>query len=138
MEARKEIMSTLKQKMKELSAERRRNVQMRTEQLIGEEMTRQELRRARKQTQVRVAKELGISQDGVSRLEQRADLLLSTLRRYVKALGGKLCLIADFPDGKPVKLSGIADDENHQSSISPSSGRRARMRPCLEVRIPSL
>jgi transcriptional regulator with XRE-family HTH domain len=74
-------------------------------------MTRQDLRRAREQTQVEVAKMLGITQDSVSRLEQRTDLLLSTLRNYVAALGGRLSLIAEFPDQDPVLLSGIADDE---------------------------
>ena len=94
-----------------LSAARRKKIQRRAAQLIAEEMTRQELRRAREQTQVEVAKMLGITQDSVSRLEQRTDLLLSTLRNYVAALGGRLSLIAEFPDQDPVLLSGIADDE---------------------------
>jgi transcriptional regulator with XRE-family HTH domain len=46
---------------------------------VAEEMTLQELRRARKLTQVRMAQELGIGQDGVSKLEKRADLMISTL-----------------------------------------------------------
>jgi hypothetical protein len=33
---------------------------------------------------------------------------ISTLRRSVEALGGKLSLIAEFPDRKPVVLAGIA------------------------------
>jgi transcriptional regulator with XRE-family HTH domain len=74
-------------------------------------MTLQELRRARKLTQVRMAKELGITQDSVSRLEKRTDLLLSTLRKTVKAMGGNLSLVAEFPDRAPVVLSGIAEDE---------------------------
>ena len=53
-------------------------------------MTLQELRQARKLTQVRLAKALGIPQDAVSRLEKRSDLLLSPLRRSVEAMGGKL------------------------------------------------
>lgn len=47
-------------------------------------------------------------QDGISRLEQRSDLLLSTLRGYIEAMGGNLTLLAEFPDQVPVKLSGIA------------------------------
>jgi len=58
--------------------------------LVAEEMTLQELRQARKLTQVRMAKALGISQDGISRLEKRGDLLLSTLRMSVEAMGGNL------------------------------------------------
>ena len=74
-------------------------------------MTLRELRKARQLTQLSVARELGISQHGVSRLEQRSDLLLSTLRRTVEAMGGSLSLIATFPDRPPVELSGIAARE---------------------------
>jgi transcriptional regulator with XRE-family HTH domain len=51
---------------------------------MAEEMTLRELRRARRLTQVRMAEEIGITQDSVSRLEKRGDLLLSTLRKTVK------------------------------------------------------
>ena len=44
-----------------------------------------------------MARKLGITQDGGSRLEKRSDLLLSTLRKTVKAMGGNLSLIASFP-----------------------------------------
>ena len=116
-------MNTLNDKMKSLSPGRRKKVQMRADHLIRQEMTRQELRRARRRTQVKLARELGISQDGVSRLERRTDLLLSTLRQYVRALGGNLSLIAEFPDGEPVKLSGIAEDCWCDSKRSASSTR---------------
>ena len=58
-----------------------------------------------------VAKKLGITQDSVSRLVKRSDLLLSTLRKTVEAMGGNLSLVAQFPDRAPVVLSGIADDD---------------------------
>jgi len=104
-------MKTINQKMKSLSAGRRKKIEASAAALIGEEMTLQELRRARKLTQVRLAKALGISQDGVSRLEKRSDLLLSTMRKSVEAMGGNLSLVAEFPDRKPVILSGIATVE---------------------------
>jgi len=107
---------TLKDKMKGLSPARRKKIEARTAQLIAEEMTRQELRHARKLTQARMAKALGITQDGVSRLEKRSDLLLSTLRGYVEAMGGRLSLIAEFPDRKPVMLSGIAAMDTEPTS----------------------
>jgi DNA-binding XRE family transcriptional regulator len=97
--------------IRKLSPTQRKKVEARAAQLIAEEMTLRELRRARKLTQVRVAKTLGITQDSVSRLEKRSDLLLSTLRKTVKAMGGNLSLVAEFPDRAPVVLSGIADDE---------------------------
>ena len=96
-----------------LDPDERRKVDDLAAELIAEEMTLRELRKARRLTQVSVARELGISQDGVSRLEQRSDLLLSTLRRTVEAMGGSLSLIARFPDRPPVELSGIAERESH-------------------------
>jgi Helix-turn-helix domain len=56
------------------------------------------LRQARHQTQVAVAGKLNIPQAAVSRMEKRSDVLLSTLRDYVGALGGRLELRAVFPD----------------------------------------
>lgn len=104
-------MTHLERIRKELSPVRRKKIEARASQLIAEEMTLQELRRARKLTQVRMAKELGIGQDGVSKLEKRADLMISTLRKTVEAMGGRLSLVAEFPDRPPVALSGIAEDE---------------------------
>ena len=96
--------------IRKLSPAQRKKVEARAAQLIAEEMTLRELRHARTLTQVRIAKTLGITQDSVSRLEKRSDLLLSTLRKTVKAMGGKLSLVAEFPDRGPVVLSGIAQD----------------------------
>jgi len=89
----------------------RRKVEDLAAEFIAEEMTLRELRKARKFTQASVARELGISQDAISRLEQRSDLLLSTLRRTVEAMGGSLSLVARFPDRPPVELAGIADHD---------------------------
>ena len=94
--------------MKSLSAARRKKIEARAAELVAEEMTLQELRQARKLTQVRLAKTLGITQDGVSRLEKRSDLLLSTLRKSVEAMGGHLSLVAEFPDREPVVLQVLA------------------------------
>src|SRR5881227_299767 len=96
-------------KIKKLSPSQRKKVEARAAELIAEEMTLRELRKARKLTQVRMAKALGVTQDSVSRLEKRSDLLLSTLRKTVQAMGGKLSLVAEFPDRAPVVLSGIAE-----------------------------
>jgi len=62
------------------------------------EMQLQELRKARNVTQVSVAKAMSTEQAAISKLENRADMYLSTLRDYVKALGGELKLVASFPD----------------------------------------
>ena len=102
---------SLKTMMADLDPARRREIEDRAAELIAEEMTLRELREARQLTQVSVARELGIGQDGVSRLEQRSDILLSTLRRTIEAMGGSLSLIARFPDRPPVELSGLAEPE---------------------------
>lgn len=107
-------------KIKKLSPAQRKKIEARAAQLIAEEMTLQELRKARKLTQVRIAKSLGISQDSVSRMEKRSDLLLSTLRKTVEAMGGSLSIVAEFPDHGPVVLSGIAEEGPPQKS----SGRK--------------
>lgn len=98
-------------KIKKLSPIQRKKVEARAAALIAEEMTLRDLRKARELTQARVAEQLGITQDGVSRLEKRSDLLLSTLRKTVEAMGGSLLLFAEFPDRAPVVLTGIAGDE---------------------------
>jgi len=87
---------------------RRTKVEARAAQLIREEMTLQQLRRARATTQVKLAKKLGVAQKQISELEKRTDMHISTLRRSIEALGGKLSLVAEFPDRTPVVLSGIA------------------------------
>jgi len=97
--------------IKKLSPAQRRKVEARAAELIAEEMTLRELRHARKLTQVKMAKKLGVTQDSVSRLEKRSDLLLSTLRKTVEAMGGNLSLVAEFPDRGPVVLSGIAEND---------------------------
>lgn len=101
-------MKTLNQKIREMGAARRKKIERRAAQLMAEEMSLRELRRAHKLTQERVAETLGIGQDQVSRLEQRSDLLLSTLRSYVEAMGGRLKIVAEFPRRDPVLLSGFA------------------------------
>jgi transcriptional regulator with XRE-family HTH domain len=101
-------MTSLAKRLDELPPARRVKVEKRAKALIAEEMSLRDLRKARHQTQVRVARELGINQENVSRLERRSDLLISTLNGYVEAMGGILRLVAEFPDRPPIALTGIA------------------------------
>jgi transcriptional regulator with XRE-family HTH domain len=87
-----------------LPKEERDAVEARARALIAEEMSLQEVRKAMGKTQVTVAKRLGLRQDGVSKIETRTDMLISTLRNYLKAIGGDLELVARFPDKAPVRL----------------------------------
>ncbi len=94
--------------IKSLPASRQRKIEKRASVLIAEEMTLQELRRARTMTQVNMAKTLGVAQKQISEIEKRTDMHISTLRRSIEAMGGTLLLIAEFPDRKPVVLAGIS------------------------------
>ncbi|MGB7282929.1 MAG: helix-turn-helix domain-containing protein [Candidatus Acidiferrum sp.] len=96
--------------IRKLSPVERKKVEDRAAEIVAEELSLRDLRKARKLTQARVAKALGITQDSVSRLEKRSDLLLSTLRKTVKAMGGNVRIIAEFPDRAPVTLSELSDD----------------------------
>jgi len=62
------------------------------------------LRRARSLTQVALAEQLGVAQGEVSRIEHQADLLLSTLARYVEGMGGELTVKVRFGGGEPVEV----------------------------------
>ena len=80
------------------------------------------LRQARLQTQVALAERLDIPQTAVSRIERRTDLLLSTMRKYVEALGGRLELRAVFPDGEFI-LDSLAPPRDERSR-SPQGRKR--------------
>jgi len=69
------------------------------------ERTLAQLRHARRLTQNQLAATLGVSQAQVSRIENQADLYLSTLRSYIEAMGGELQLRAIFSDGQAATLS---------------------------------
>lgn len=99
---------TLDEVIKGLPPEQQREIETQAASLIEEEMTLRALRKAHDLTQERMAEALHISQDGVSRIEKRSDFLLSTLSSYIEAMGGKLRLVVEFPDRKPVVLSGLA------------------------------
>lgn len=82
---------------KTMTPERRaRNVS--ATQLMLRDMALGELRQAREKTQVDLARALHVGQPAVAKLENRADMYVSNLRRYVEALGGTLEITARFPD----------------------------------------
>ena len=115
---------SLDEKLNKLGPARRKRVEARAAELIAEEMSLRELRRAHRLTQKHMAEKLGIGQEGISRLEQRSDLLISTLRSYVEAMGGNLSIVARFPDRQPVILAGLAALESSLSVRERPSPRR--------------
>jgi DNA-binding XRE family transcriptional regulator len=94
---------------KEFSAEDQQWIKRRAEELKAEELNLREVRRLRKLTQARLSKKLKIGQEGVSRIEKRSDLYISTLRSYVEGVGGKLKLVVELPDRPPVVLAGLGE-----------------------------
>lgn len=117
----------------QMSPERRaeydRNVKQLRAQMRLDEMRLHELRRALRLSQQTLARRLKTDQAQISRLEQRTDLFVSTLRRYVEALGGQLEIVATFPDGASVRIENFSDLRPEKSrparrSIRPKSARR--------------
>jgi DNA-binding XRE family transcriptional regulator len=82
-----------------LPAERRRRIDAEANHQLAE-LPLQELRRARELSQQSLAEALGGAQSTVSKLESQTDMYVSTLRRYIEAMGGELEIIARFPDGE--------------------------------------
>lgn len=95
----------LDQVLDNLPARRRAKIEARAAELA----TLKDLRQAMQRTQEDLASVLHIGQESVSRLEKRSDMLLSTLRGYVEAMGGKLELVAHFPNRPPVVIEHLTD-----------------------------
>lgn len=89
----------------ELPAEEQAAIQARGAELIAEEAGLRELRKARHQSQKQIAKQLGINQAAVSKMERRTDMYISTLRDLVRAMGGDLEIIARFPGRSQVRIT---------------------------------
>lgn len=105
--------------MANLPPERRSRIKAKAKEIFEEEMTLRDLRTVQHLTQARLAELLGVEQDSVSRMERRTDMLLSTMTSFVEAMGGKLSLIAEFPNRRPytVKLSDLASQKQSDDSI---------------------
>ncbi len=100
---------TLEEVMAGLPARRRRRVEAQAAELVAEEMTLRELRKAMGRTQVQVARATGKPQATISRMEAQADMLLSNLDQVVTALGGRVRILAELPGRAPVLLTGLGD-----------------------------
>jgi DNA-binding XRE family transcriptional regulator len=72
------------------------------------DMTLAELRQARLLTQESLGETLQVGQTAIAKMEKRADMYVSNLRRFINAMGGELDIVARFPDGS-VKISNFAE-----------------------------
>jgi DNA-binding XRE family transcriptional regulator len=105
------VTRTLQDKLASLDPARRAGIEAEAARLHTEYLTLQELRKAKALTQVQLAETLGIQQATVAKYERQSDLLLSTLTSYVRAMGGSLKLMVEFPGKAPVALDGLGDSE---------------------------
>lgn len=90
---------SFKELTEDFSPERRGRVE-RISRDLAAEMPLHELRRARSLTQQDVAGILDVQQPAVAKLERRADVYVSSLRSYIEAVGGRLRIVAEFPEGE--------------------------------------
>ena len=121
-------MRTLNDVIGKLPPARQAKVAARARELIAEELTLQDIRKARQLTQEQMANTLNIGQDSISRLEKRSDMMLSTMRSYVEAMGGSLELVARFPERNPVIIKSIED-------VSPAPKKTVKRKKSKLVRV---
>ena len=91
--------------IKSLPKKRQAEIAKRSAELIAEEASLREIRKARLRSQTKVAKLLKVNQAAVSKLERRTDMYVSTLRSYIEAMGGSLDIVAHFPGSPSVHIS---------------------------------
>jgi ribosome-binding protein aMBF1 (putative translation factor) len=94
----------LEEMIKRLPKARRERIRKQTAKLMEEYASLQDLRMARSHSQNDLAGKLKVKQAAVSKLERRKDMNISTLRSMIEALGGKLEILARFPDNKPIRI----------------------------------
>jgi len=100
---------TLEEVVASLPKKQQKRIEKRFQDMKAEYMALQDLRKAMELTQEEVAAELNMKQGNLSRLEKRSDLMISTLRKYIEAMGGSLNIVAEFPDRPPVNITGFSE-----------------------------
>lgn len=107
-----------------LPKQRRSRVNQKARQMAGEMIAHADslgaIRKAVSKTQSQIGEELGMPQNAISQLERRSDLLLSTLARYVGALGAELDLVVRMKDGTEIVLAGLGRAVKKPAKKSPA------------------
>lgn len=116
---------------KDLSPERRKRIEQRKEQL-REEMTLSELRKAFLLTQDTLATALNVKQAEISKIENRADMLMSTLRNFVQAMGGDLEVRAVFPD-RTIEIANFSSLAGKAAKPRSSKKKQQQLEPLVEA-----
>lgn len=92
---------------KKMSPERKARIEKRVQEALAE-MPLAELRQAKKITQQQLAEALKVKQASVSKMENQTDMYISTMRKYIQAMGGELEIVAKFPEGN-VKVEAFSN-----------------------------
>jgi ABC-type oligopeptide transport system ATPase subunit len=99
--------NSFKQLRDKMSKESQKRAQEKAQQMLSQ-MPLSELQRARSLSQENIAETLLMKQASISKMERRTDIYISTLRRYIEAMGGQLDIIARFPAGD-VKINHFSE-----------------------------
>jgi len=94
--------------MDRFTAEERTEIDAHARRLIAEEMSLRDLRKALGTTQAQLARKLKKPQATISRMERQSDMLISTLDKVVRALGGRVRILAELPGRAPLYLTGLS------------------------------
>ena len=117
---------TSKQMMARLTHAERKAVEKRAAELIAKEMRLRDVREAFALTQERMADRMNVGQETVSRIDaQTRDMRVSSIAKYLAALGGELELVARFPD-RTVTLRDLAPIAKARRSRSPKTNKTKR------------
>ena len=108
-------------------------------QLFKQEMALAELRKARQQSQADLAARLQVHQPAIAKMEHRADMYVSNLRRFIEAMGGTLEIVAHFPEGSVTitnfcEVEAAETDDTRSTPVSCSAAAGAQMPFVLPIR----
>jgi transcriptional regulator with XRE-family HTH domain len=120
---------TFEKFMERFTPEERAEINRRADVLVAESRTLAQLRKGANITQEKMARRLKTSQANISEIESKRDVLVSTIARVVKGVGGRLLLYAEMPDGSRIPLTlGRAPRKSAKASAQP---RKAAPAPSL-------
>jgi len=133
--------TTLRSIIEEFSVEDQKLIQSKAT-VLAEEMVRHadslaEVRAALVKTQEEVARVLNVGQNAVAQLEKRADLLLSTLRKYIEAMGGELAVAVRTATGTVIMLDSLSSLAKPSRRVARASGiaRKRQTRPAGKAKV---
>lgn len=101
-----------------MSPERRAHNAAKTQELLGQ-MLLHELRQARHQSQKDLSERLQVQPLAIAEMERRTDIYVSNLRRFIEDMGGRLEIVAHFPDGS-VTINNFGDVEDTSTPNTPA------------------